>query len=113
MEDAAAAAAREARRKKAAENQKKFGVGGGAVEKFCAMYSLEEMLSLCGYTRRSANSDHWRSPFQTSSSHATRIFSDETEGSARQEFFISLSELRPRGADRKTFRRRWCVWRCL
>ena len=90
----------------------KFGVGGGAVERFAPDVQPRRDAVAMRIHAPERRQRPLAIPLQTSGSLATCVFEDETEGSARQEFFVSLSE-RPRGAARKTFRRRWCVWRCL
>ena len=55
--------------------------GASVIEAFNAANSVAVMLSRCGYKQR-GDSDHWRSPHQTSATYATRDFGD---------YWISLS----------------------
>ena len=49
------------------------GEGATLIEDFNAENSVATMLELCGYEQSPRHGEDWRSPYQTSDSHATRI----------------------------------------
>jgi len=61
--------------------------GGGSIDAFNLANPLAEVLSSCGYEPSPYNDLDWRSPHQTSTSYATRIFVDDDGG----EYWVSLS----------------------
>jgi hypothetical protein len=61
--------------------------GGGSIDAFNRANALAEVLSSCGYEPSPYNDLDWRSPNQTSTSYATRIFVDDDGG----EYWVSLS----------------------
>lgn len=61
--------------------------GGGSIEAFNRANALADVLSSCGYEHSPYNDLDWRSPNQTSTSYATRVFVDGDGG----EYWVSLS----------------------
>ncbi|AGI68232.1 hypothetical protein OAN307_c26430 [Octadecabacter antarcticus 307] len=78
----------------AAERAKRRRGGGSTlITRFNAHHSVDELLSRYGYEQAEDASgrwpkDHWRSPYQTSGSFATRVYRDDDEGG---ETWVSLS----------------------
>lgn len=75
--EAAEAAEREARARKRPASDR-----ASVIEAFNAKYQIADLLSQYGYSRKGR---HYRSPFQTSPSYATRIFPGE------RSYWVSLS----------------------
>lgn len=61
--------------------------GGGSIDAFNRANYLADVLQSYGYEPSPYNDLDWRSPHQTSSSYATRVFSDDGGG----EYWVSLS----------------------
>ena len=62
-------------------------IGSVSIEGFNSANPLSSMLSTYGYEQSPFNERDWRSPYQTSNSYATRVFTDDV-GS---ESFVTLS----------------------
>lgn len=77
----------EARAKAARSSSDMRLKGGGSFDAFNRANPLAEILSSCGYEPSPYNDLDWRSPHQTSTSYATRIFVDDNGG----EYWVSLS----------------------
>lgn len=70
-----------------ASRSKGMTAGGGSIEAFNRANPLAEVLSSCGYEPSPYNDLDWRSPYQTTASFATRVFSADGGG----EYWVSLS----------------------
>ena len=61
---------REAEQRRAAKPR---GESASLIDDFNAANSVATMLEICGYTQSPRHDEDWRSPYQTSESHATRV----------------------------------------